>query len=273
VKLGALNFHYVSWGRADAPVLLCLHGLRSYARTFQPLAAVLEQDFHVIALDQRGRGRTDWDPSRNYYVDQYVQDLERFIDALGLDTVHLLGHSMGGINALVYSLANASRLRSLVLEDSGPGASRGSGGASRIDAELRNTPAAFPDWGSARAFWRSIRPNVTDEAIDSRVTNSLREGDGVVTWMHDQIGITQCRLQPTQTDPDLWPCVRALSCPTLLVRGAKSDYLSRETFEAMLASNEKITGVEVAEAAHYVHDDAPQAFNAAVRGFLLQQPR
>ncbi len=140
-------------------------------------------------------------------------------------------------------------------------------------AELTNTPASFPDWASARAFWRSIRPNVTEEAIDSRVANSLREADGGVTWVHDQAGITQCRLEPTQADPDLWPCVHALPCPTLLVRGAKSDYLSHDTFEAMLAANPRITGVEIEGAAHYVHDDAPQAFNEAVRSFLLQQPR
>ena len=271
VQLGSLRFHCVSWGAADAPVLLCLHGLRSYASTFEPLAQVLADRFRIIALDQRGRGQTDWDPERNYDAPHYADDIEGFMDALGLDAVHLLGHSMGGINALVFAQRSPHRLRSLVLEDSGPGASRQSSGASRIDAELRNTPATFPDWASARRFWRSIRPNVTEEAIDSRVAHSLRETADGVSWVHDQAGIAHCRLHPTQPDLDLWPCVRALQCPTLLVRGANSDYLSRETFEAMPTANARITGLQIEGAAHYVHDDQPHAFNTAVRDFLLRQ--
>lgn len=268
VQLGALRFHYVEWGPRDAPVLLCLHGLRSYARTFQALATVLQRDFRVIALDQRGRGQTDWDPRREYYAARYAADIEAFVDALGIERLHMLGHSMGGINALVYSLANGHRLSSLVLEDSGPGASRNSGGATRIDAELANTPESFPDWGAARAFWRSIRPNVTEAAIESRVANSLRQTDAGVAWIHDQAGITQCRLHPAQPDPDLWPCVRQLACPTLLVRGERSDYLSRETFEAMRAASTHIAGVEVEGAGHYVHDDNPARFHAVVSAFL-----
>lgn len=272
VQLGALRFHYVSWGPPDAPVVLCLHGLRSYARTFEPLATAIAQGFRVISLDQRGRGQTDWDPHRNYDVQHYVEDLERFMDVLGLDSVHLLGHSMGGINALAYSLRNPQRLCSLILEDSGPGASRHSAGATRIDAELRNTPEAFADWASARRFWRSIRPNVTDEAIDSRVAHSLRATEDGVCWVHDQAGIAERRLHPKSPEVDLWPCVRALRCPTLLVRGADSDYLSRETFEDMLRVNDRITGVQIEGAAHYIHDDQPAAFNAAVKGFLDRLP-
>lgn len=254
-----------------APVVLCLHGLRSYGSTFEPLAQTIAHRFRVIALDQRGRGQTEWDSDCNYDTQHYVEDIERFMDALDLQAVHVLGHSMGGINALAYSLGNPHRIRSLILEDSGPGASRHSDGAARIDAELRNTPATFPDWDSARRFWRSIRPNVTEDAIDSRVAHSLRETEDGVSWIHDQAGIAERRLNPTVPDLDLWPCVRALRCPTLLVRGANSDYLSRATFDAMLTASPRITGIEISGAGHYVHDDQPGAFNAAVRDFLIQQ--
>jgi len=273
VTLSGLRFHSVTWGRHDAPAVLCLHGLRSYSRTFQPLAATLARDFRVIALDQRGRGETDWDPRREYYVAHYAKDIEAFVDAMGLDTLHLLGHSMGGINALVYSLANGHRLRSLILEDSGPGASRNSEGAKRINAELTSTPERFADWDAARRFWRSIRPDVTKEAIESRVSNSMRQTAEGVGWVHDQAGITQCRLHPTQADPDLWPCVQKIACPTLLLRGARSDYLSRETFEQMLEVNPRIEGLQIEGAGHYIHDDQPERFNSAVGAFLRKQPR
>lgn len=273
VTLEGMRFHSVSWGPPDAPVLLCLHGLRSYARTFQPLAAALSSEFRVIALDQRGRGKTDWDPHRDYHAVRYAKDIGAFLDALNLRAVHLLGHSMGGNNALLYSLENAQRLRSLILEDSGPGASRNSEGATRINHELSQTPTVFADWDSARRFWRSIRPNVTEEAIDSRVSNSMHQTPEGIGWVHDQAGITQCRLHPSQPDPDLWPCIKKISCPTLLLRGARSDYLARTTFEQMLDTNPLIEGVEIEGAGHYLHDDQPQRFNEAVADFLRRQPR
>jgi pimeloyl-ACP methyl ester carboxylesterase len=273
LQMDGLRFHYVEWGPTDAPVVLCLHGLRSYGNTFAPLAQALAGEWRVLALDQRGRGRTDWDPGREYHAARYAQDIAGFVDHLGLATVHVLGHSMGGINALVYALHQGARLRSLILEDSGPGASRGSAGAVRIDAELAATPDRFADWDAARRFWRSIRPNVTEEAIDSRVANSLREDGQGVTWVHDQAGITHCRLHPSQPEIDLWPCVHALRCRTLLVRGANSDYLSRETFMQMQAANAHIEGIEIAGAGHYLHDDQPEAFIQAVQAFLARQPR
>lgn len=270
IRLNGLQFHYVSWGQPGSPALVCLHGLRSYGKTFDLLGTTLANQFHVIALDQRGRGLSDWDPKGGYYTDRYVADLESLVDQLGFETFHLLGHSMGGTNSLVYGKKHPTRLASLVLEDSGPGAWSHSGGAERIDKELRNTPLSFETWDEARAFWRSIRPNVTEEAIESRVVNSLRETPAGIRWQHDQAGIAECRLNPDKSrePPDLWPCVEAITCPTLLVRGAKSDYLSAETYRAMLERNPRLSGVEVAGAGHYVHDDQPVAFVEAVQAFL-----
>lgn len=269
-NLNGLRFHYVSWGDPRKPPLVCLHGLRSYGRTFSPLAAALADRFFVLAIDQRGRGETAWDPDRNYYTDQYVADLGAFVDHLGLEIFHLLGHSMGGIASIVYASAHSNRLLSLILEDSGPGASNNSAGAARINAELAATPSSFPDWASARRFWRSIRPNVTDAAIDSRLANSLRETPRGVEWKHDQAGIAACRLRPdpTRVTPDLWPFIDALRCDTLVVRGADSDYLSAGTFAEMMECNPRLHGREVAGAGHYIHDDQPEAFLHVVSEFL-----
>lgn len=270
VELNGLRFHYVWWGDRRLPSLVCLHGLRSYGRTFAPLAATLADDYCVIALDQRGRGETAWDPARNYYTGQYVADLAAFVDHLQLRRFHLLGHSMGGINAMVYGGTHPGRLLSLILEDSGPGASTGSAGATRINAELARTPATFPDWAAARVFWRSIRPNVTNEAISSRMENSMRQTSAGIEWKHDQAGIAACRLKPdpARVTPDLWPYLEAIQCEGLVLRGGNSDYLSQETLAAMLNRNPRLSGGEISGAGHYIHDDQPIAFNRAVGEFL-----
>ncbi len=138
-------------GPGDAPAIVMLHGLRSYAQTFASLAAALQPGWRVIALDQRGRGHSDWDPQQRYYTDHYVVDLEAVVAALGLPRFVLLGHSMGGATALVYASRHPDRLSALVIEDMGPGASAASAGAERIQRELAGTPAALRQTGRRRA--------------------------------------------------------------------------------------------------------------------------
>lgn len=274
-ELNGLRFHYVTWGRPDRPLLICLHGLRSYGRTFAGLAATLEDRFHILALDQRGRGESDWDPERRYFTPTYAADLEALVRHLGVARFHLLGHSMGGMNALLYAQRNPGRLLSLILEDSGPEAHEGlSDGLQRILAELERTPLSFSDFAAAAAFWRSIRPDVTEEAIQSRTANSMVEKNGRIVWRHDQEGIAACRIAQARAEVrlDLWPAVDALDCPTLVLRGARSDYLDADRVAQMRRRNRHVRAEDILCAGHYVHDDNPVAFNRAVGDFLALFP-
>src|SRR5690349_274468 len=124
-----LRLRYVEWGAPTAPAIVALHGLRSFAYTWEPLALHLEGRCRVIALDQRGRGESDWDPHRRYYTSEYVRDLERLVDSLHLERFVLLGHSMGGATAFVYASRHPDRLAGLVIEEMGPGSSAQSSGA------------------------------------------------------------------------------------------------------------------------------------------------
>ena len=266
-----LRLRYVEWGNLNAPPIVALHGLRSFAYTWEPVALPLADRFRVIALDQRGRGESDWDPQRRYYAEHYVRDLEALVDRLDLARFVLIGHSMGGSNAFVYAGAHPDRLAGLVIEDMGPGASAGGAGAERIRRELLATPARFAGWSEAAAFWRSQRPDVPDAAISARVQHSMRQAaDGAVVWRHDAEGIAAARLAATpQQLVDLWPHVESLRIPTLLLRGARSDFLTADTARAMVQRNPVIRLVEVPGASHYVHDDNFGGFEAALQVYLV----
>ncbi len=270
IAVNGMSLRLTEWGPGEGRPLFMLHGIRGYAETFAGVAQALQPDFRVLAYDQRGRGASSWDPGRNYYTDAYVDDLAGVADALRVDSFDLLGHSMGGLAAIVFAARYPARVRRLIVEDAGPAAFEGSAGAARIQRELRETPQSFTDLTAARAYLRALRPSVTEAAREERLRHMLKEdGAGGWTWRHDHAGIAATRLNP---DParvvDLWPQVAALACPTLVVRGGRSDYLQAQTAREMVARNPNVEWIEIEGAGHYIHDDCPAAFAQAVGGFL-----
>lgn len=265
-----LSLRVLEWGPPEAAPVVMLHGIRGYARTFAPLAQALAPRHRTIAWDQRGRGASDWDPACNYYNDTYVRDIEDVVDHLGLGRFDLLGHSMGGIAAYVYAATHAERIRRLVIEDAGPGASHDSAGSVRIRQELLSAPRSFESWDAAVEFMRKLRPSVTEAARLDRLRNMLKQHpDGTWGWQYDHDGIAKARLDPDPSRTvDLWPHVEALRAPTLVLRGGRSDYFKRETAKAVAARNKLVRWEEVADAGHYIHDDQPDAVRRLVQEFL-----
>lgn len=261
-----LNLHVLRWGNPSGVPLVLLHGLRAYAQTWESLVEALGPGFCVYALDQRGRGLSDWAPSASYHTQSYVEDLQDFVAHVGLQRFVLLGHSLGGANALEYARQHPGRLIGLIIEDIGPGSSSQGDGAARIRREMSQTPLQFEHWQAARAFWQKSRPGLSEQGLASRLAHSMKESAGAITWRHDQQGIAEARLSIEPTD--LWPAVRALDCPTLFIRGARSDFLPAATLQAMRDSNPQVRTAEVADASHYVHDDQAGAFNRLVIEFL-----
>jgi pimeloyl-ACP methyl ester carboxylesterase len=267
LRVNGLNLRYLDWGGGSLPVVM-LHGLRGYAETWQSVAEPLPDRFRPLALDQRGRGGSDWGRWQSYGAGQYVADLEVLVDQLGLGRFVLIGHSMGGTNAIVYTARHPERVAALVIEDMGPGASTGSAGSSRIKGELGGTPDSFASWSEAEAYWRAQRPHAPVDAVQSRLKFTLRERpDGRIAWRYDLEGIRRARMEPA-LQIDLWPYVADLRCPTLVIRGAASDFLARATAEEMARRNANLRWVEIDGASHYVHDDNLPAFNRVLGQFL-----
>lgn len=260
------------WGDESAPAIVLLHGLRGFSGTWRTLAASLAADYHLIGLDQRGRGDSDWDPGHDYYTDAYLADLEGVVDQLALSRFALLGHSMGGTTSYVYASRHPDRLAALIIEDIAPGSSIRGRGAERIVTEMATLPESFRTWGEARRYWRAQRPGVSEAALEQRLVENLREAaDGRIAWRYDARGIRETRTHP---DPsrivDLWPVIDGIDTPTLVIRGERSDFCPAETVEQMCRRNSRIAQVSVPNASHYVHDDAPTPYAEHVRGFLIR---
>lgn len=270
LDVNGLTYRYLDWGDPAAPAVVMLHGLRSYAHTWDPVAQQLSDTYHLLAPDFRGRGDSDWDPQQDYYTDTYVADIEALTAQRGLTRFALIGHSMGGSVTYAYAARHPDQVAAAVVEDIGPGSSTATAGADRILHELADTPTGFASLADVYTYWRRIRPGVTDEALASRVENTVRPGpDGRWEWKLDMAGIAEAR---RRGDParsiDLWACVDALRCPTLVIRGARSDFLPAETCQAMAERQPRLRWHEISDAGHYVHDDAPDTFIGLVTAFL-----
>jgi pimeloyl-ACP methyl ester carboxylesterase len=272
VTIDDLTHRYLQWGHDDSPVILMLHGLRSYARTWAPVADALTGPCRIIAPDFVGRGESSWDPERDYFTNRYVADVEYLAGLLGLTRFDIVGHSMGGTVGYTYAARHPDQVRSLIVEDIGPDSSTRTAGAQRILREMADTPRDFASIDAVRAYWRGIRPDITDDALASRIEQTVREAPGGRwTWKLDMAGIAAARLSGDPAGPvDLWACVESLQCPTLVIRGARSDFLPVETCVEMAKRQPLLRWAEVADAGHYAHDDNPRAFIQLVREFLPQ---
>src|ERR1700730_1789638 len=126
VGLNGLALHYLEWGEAEAPDIVCVHGYTGSADAFNALARHLEDRYRILALDVRGHGESAWSPTGAYsYADQ-AGDLAEFPARLGLGKFVLIGHSIGGIIAMAYAAEHAHRLLGLVINDIGPDTEAGS---------------------------------------------------------------------------------------------------------------------------------------------------
>ncbi len=265
VEINGLRIHYLEWGDADATPMVMLHGLRAYAHWFDEFAAVVNDRYRVLALDQRGRGDSDWAADGDYSREAYVSDLTAFIDALGLDEVVLVGHSMGGLNCLHYAARKPGRVIAFIDVDIGPEIAPE--GMARIRKELGETPDRFASWDEAVAFLATYHARASEANRETRRQWMFREAaDGSIEW----------RLDPAIFDPRIrqdpvehtWSALSEIRCPTLIVRGGLSDILTAEACDDMVQRMPDCRWVEIPDAGHLVIEDNPHAFNAAALEFL-----
>jgi pimeloyl-ACP methyl ester carboxylesterase len=275
--LGARGLHrmaYWEWGDGANPrVLVCAHGLARQGRDFDTLARAMADRFRVVCPDVVGRGKSDWlsDPM-GYQFPNYVADMVVLIARLNVDSVHWVGTSMGGLIGLGVAALPGSPVVRLVLNDVGPTIEPAA--IARIGGYL----GAPVHWNTveeaADALWlisQSFGPHTREQWL--ALTRPQLRPDGDVFRPHYDPGIAVPFRAVTAEiakagEAGLWRAYDALTCPTLLVRGADSDMLSRATAQAMTQRGPRARLVEFAGVGHAPTFVAPGQI-AALEEFLL----
>ena len=271
---GLHHMAYWEWGDAANPrVLVCAHGLARQGRDFDTLARSLCNDYRVVCPDVVGRGRSDAlaDPM-GYQIPAYVADMVTLLARLNATAVHWVGTSMGGLIGLGLAALPHSPVTRLVLNDVGP----------TIQAEALVRIGTY--------LGAPVRWNTVEEAADYMLGISKgfgahtreqwlaltrpmlkADGDGFKPHYDPNIALPFKSITAEMAaagEAALWRGYDAITCPTLLLRGADSDLLTRGTARAMTQRGPKARLVEFAAVGH-----APTLVAAdqidVVREFLL----
>jgi pimeloyl-ACP methyl ester carboxylesterase len=238
--LSLSGFHklaYWEWGPENAArTAVCLHGLTRQGRDFDFLAARLVKDgYRVVCPDLVGRGMSGWlvDP-RQYTLIQYGADMNALLARLDVDAVDWIGTSLGGLIGIMLAGQAQSPIRRLVVNDIGPympvKALR------RIGAYLAAPPPSFTDLAEVETFLREILApygRLADEHWQHLARYSVRpDGHGKLRLAVDpRIAIAYRSWWLGSIT--MWPQWDDISCPTLLLRGAESDFLLASTAHEM----------------------------------------
>jgi pimeloyl-ACP methyl ester carboxylesterase len=267
VNVNGINLHYLDWGNEGKPKVLLLHGLRGHSHSWDDVSAEFSPDFHILALDQRGRGESDWAPGGDYSSESFVADLEGFCEAVGFDSFILIGHSMGGRNSMAFAGNNADKIEKLVIIDIGPDVDPK--GAARMTQEIKDVPEEFDSFEDVFAYQSKQNRFCSEPVLRRRLNYATRElPNGKFGWRYDLEIREQRRNNSGAKQPDLWLNLPGIKCPVLIVRGAETDTLGLETAEKMVEVLPNGKLVHVDRAAHMVFEENPEGFIAVLHDFL-----
>lgn len=267
VQVGNLNLSYQEWGNPEAQPIVMLHGFGVSGHMFDEFADRMQDRYRLLALDQRGHGDSDWSDEGDYTRSAFVEDLEGFRKALGIDRFILIGHSMGGLNSVAYTNKYPEHVRALVLVDVGPESAK-----EGVDNIMRFTRGPdeleFDEFVEIAHRFNQRR---TLENIRERMRHRLKPTEnGKWTWKFDKrFRQADSGLRVgNEGNGDSWSLFRGVKVPTLLVRGAESDVLPQEVAERAATEMQRARLIVVPGAGHSVPGDSPDAFTQAVREFL-----
>ena len=275
LSLTTSGFHriaYTEWGKPNgSPTVLCVHGLTRNGRDFDYLAAMLQRDGRRVACpDIVGRGQSDWlVDKRHYTFATYCADFTTMLARLDGDSFDWVGTSLGGLIGMFMAAQPNSPIRRLVINDAGPFIPKE---APRRMLTYVGTQATFASLAEAEQYLRKILApygKLNDEQWAHLTRYSVRKRpDGTYETVYDPGIATPMRSVPV-ADLNLWPVWDQIRCPVLVLRGAESDVLMKETAEKMKTRGPKVDVVEFEGVGH-----APPLLAArhidVVRNWLLQ---
>ncbi len=273
--------HYLEWGRWGSPPVLCLHGGGQTAYMFEELGAALVDRYHVLAPDLPNHG--DSDSIEGFGPGAIAATKPAFLDEFGLDRVHLVGASLGGMAGLVMAAELPERVSSISLIDVGPQLEKD--GVRRI-IDFMSAHESFGSLEEAAEEIARYLPRRKEIRPESLTRNLRLREDGRWVWKHGfgrriREAVPEDSARETVLESidvfvehflvDVRNAVASVRCPVMVLRGSESDVLSDQGAQAAvdLIPDARLEIVE--KAGHLAAGDNPRSTVGLIAGFLDEQ--
>lgn len=259
--INGVKMHYQVWG--EGPAILLLHGYTGSHQDWLFQIPLLSEAHQVVAMDQRGHGRSEAPSSAEAYsIEVFAQDARGLLQHLGIGKCCLTGHSMGGFAALEFALEHPDMVTALVLVDTSSGEfERVPGYAelrARLDELARNEglEAAFEHNATHNLMIRErferhpeLREIARQRMLQTSVDGYVYTGGAISSW------------KPVTHR------LREIKAPTLVVVGEEDTPFMRAS-QIMKESIPHSQLLIIPGAGHSPHEETPTLFNEALLNFL-----
>lgn len=193
VTLSSGELAIQEWGDQSKPSMMCLHGWLDNSASFHRLAPLLSKHFHLLVVDLPGHGLSQpLADGAHYYIWQNIETLYELLAVKQLESIHLLGHSMGGVVASLFAGTFADKVQSLTLLDSlGPMTSQAADTPKQLakailDVQRTSSPLrVFSKITEALQARKKSSPEMSDEALLPIVERNLKQSQQGFSWRTD----------------------------------------------------------------------------------------
>jgi pimeloyl-ACP methyl ester carboxylesterase len=256
--------------------IVMMHGLTRNSADFETIAEILSPAYQLIIPDQRGRGRSQYDPDpSNYIPDIYVEDMFALLRSRNIDKAVLMGTSMGGLIAMLMAGRHPDKVAALILNDIGPAVDPR--GLARLQQYV-GKPVNTSNWSEAADHCRETNaiafPDYGEEDWMNFAHRTFHLGEDGTPELSYDMAISQGVEgdTPSAAPADLWPVWRLLAqIAALVIRGQTSDILAPATLSKMAELHDAaFQAVEIANIGHAPMLDENESI-AAIQTFLKSQ--
>lgn len=263
--VNGLRIHLLEWGDPKAPTIVLLHGGHQSAHSWDLVSLSLAVRYHIVAIDQRGHGDSEWAKDADYRTATMASDLLAIIEQEHLASPIVVGHSLGGLVSMTLLKDHPQLARALVVVDVGP--ERSDDGANSIWSFIQSA-REFDDLEEFVVRVQLQDPFRSRAHIERTVCyNMLRRADGKYVNKCDAAMLSAQR--GNHAGRIGLGDLAALTMPFLVVRGEQSQVLSDEAarrFVEHLPAGQLVT---VPRCGHNVHSQNTAGFLAELQPFLV----